>query len=33
VKSLYSKSSTGRQSLTVGDLHISINKGDSENAA
>jgi oxaloacetate decarboxylase alpha subunit len=33
VKSLYEKSSAGRQSLTVGDLHISITKGDSEHAA
>lgn len=33
VRSLYAKSSTGTQSLSVGDLQIRITKGDSDHAA
>lgn len=33
VKELSAKISTGRQSLTVGDLHISLEKGQGEDAA
>jgi len=33
IKAIYDKSRPGRQSLTAGDLHISLTKGDNEDAA